>query len=165
MAPVLAPNHDLLESDVRIQVRINHPYQKKTYTGLNNGNPAYRFNTTGIASAINQNTTAIDVLDDIRIVPNPYYGYSSYENNNVDNRVKITNLPQICSITIYNMTGQLVKRIDKDNSSAFVDWTLKNHKDIPIASGVYIFHIEVPGVGEKIVKWYGSMRQVDTSNL
>ena len=165
MAPVLAPNHDLLESDVRIQVRINHPYQKKTYTGLNNGNPAYRFNTTGIASAINQNTTAIDVLDDIRIVPNPYYGYSSYENNNVDNRVKITNLPQICSITIYNMTGQLVKRIDKDNSSTFVDWTLKNHKDIPIASGVYIFHIEVPGVGEKIVKWYGSMRQVDTSNL
>ncbi|MBK9593576.1 MAG: T9SS type A sorting domain-containing protein [Crocinitomicaceae bacterium] len=60
------------------------------------------------------------------------------KNTAIDNRVRFTNLPETCTITIYNMSGQLVKRIDKDNELTFVDWTLKNHQDIPIASGVYI---------------------------
>ena len=63
------------------------------------------------------------------------------------------------------MNGSLVKKIEKDNALTFADWTLKNHASIPIASGLYIFHIDVPGVGEKILKWYAAMRLVDTSNF
>ena len=38
-------------------------------------------------------------------------------------------------------------------------------KGIPISSGVYISHVEVPGAGEKIVKFFGGMRQIDLENI
>ena len=63
------------------------------------------------------------------------------------------------------MTGQLIKTITKSNTLTYVDWGLVNEKNVPIASGLYIMHIEVPGVGHKILKWYGSMRQEDFDNL
>jgi hypothetical protein len=163
--PILSEGQNLLSTDARMQVRVSHPYQTETYTGLNNGKPAYRFTTSGAHTIINDNQTITSVLDQIRIVPNPYYAYSEYEANGIDNRVKFTNLPEQCEINIFNMNGGLVKHIEKDNALTFVDWTLKNHQEIPIASGMYIVHINVPGVGEKILKWYCAMRLVDTTNL
>jgi hypothetical protein len=165
LAPLLAQDHTMLETDVRIQLRVAHPYQEQVFTNVNDGLPAYRFGTSGLQTMVDQNLVAQQMLEEIRVVPNPYYAYSSYENTAIDNRVRFTNLPEVCTITIYNMSGQLVKKIDKDNELTFVDWTLKNHQDIPIASGVYIIHIEVPGVGEKILKWYGAMRQIDLNNI
>lgn len=165
MEPMLAFDKEFLSSDVRVQVRIDHPFQTRTYTGINNGLPAYRFTTNGIETRTNELEHATSALDQIRIVPNPYYAYSAYERNGIDNRVKITNLPERCEITIFNMKGQLVKKIAKDNPLTFADWTLKNHKGVPIASGVYFFHINVPGVGDKVLKWYAAMRLVDVNNL
>lgn len=165
LAPLLISNHQVLETDVRIQLRINHPYQDEVYTGLNNGLPAYRFSTSGLQTEVNQNAMAQEMLNEINIVPNPYYAFSAYETTAVDNRVRITNLPEVCTITIYNMCGQLIKKIEKDNALTFIDWTLKNQQEIPIASGLYIIHIDVPGVGERIIKWYGVMRQIDLNNI
>ena len=31
-----------------------------------------------------------------------------------------------------------------------LEWDLQTRNDLPVGSGVYIFHIEVPGVGEQI---------------
>jgi len=160
-SPILALNHTVLETDVKVSVRINKPYEKTN----NNDLPAYGFSTKGIATKINENNTAVDALSQINIVPNPYYAYSKYETSIVDNRIKITNLPETCTITIFNINGQLVKSISKDNVLTSIDWDLKNHKGIPIAGGVYIFHIDVPGVGEKILKWYGALREVDLQNF
>jgi hypothetical protein len=42
---------------------------------------------------------------------------------------------------------------------------LKNERNIPIASGTYIIHVDVPGIGEKILKWFGVMRPVDLNNF
>ncbi|UKN00736.1 T9SS type A sorting domain-containing protein [Paracrocinitomix mangrovi] len=165
LSPMLEDNHTLLETDVRIQLRVSHPYQQKTFTGVNNGNPAYRFNTNELYTSTQITNQQIDKLDLIKIVPNPYYGYSEYENGQLDNRIKITNLPENCTITIWNISGQLVKTITKDNPSTFQDWNMKNDQGIPIASGLYIFHIDVPGVGERILKWYGMIRVVDTQNF
>lgn len=163
--PLVATGQEFMATDVRMQMRVDHPYQTETYTGINNGLPAYRFSTQGVATEYENVERSISALDQIAIVPNPYYAYSAYESNGIDNRIKITNLPRTCEITIFNMNGGLVKKISKDNDLTFVDWTLKNHQDVPIASGVYIFHINVPGVGEKILKWYGAMRLVDTTNF
>ncbi len=165
MEPLAVPNQEFMATDVRIQVRVNHPYQTETYTGINNGLPAYRFSTNGIETRFDRNDVAVSALDKINIVPNPYYAYSEYEANGIDNRVKITNLPERCEITIFSINGALVKTITKDNALTFVDWTLKNHQDIPIASGVYIIHINVPGVGEKVLRWFGALRLVDTTNF
>jgi hypothetical protein len=109
----------------------------------------------------NNNEVATDVLDKINIVPNPYYGYSDYESNQLDNRVRLTNLPEICTIKIFSVNGTLIREYDKDEDLTYLDWDLKNQAGIPVASGVYIIHVDVPGVGEKVLKWFGVMRPID----
>ena len=106
----------------------------------------------------------------IKAVPTPYYGYSSYEINQLDNRVKITNLPQRATISIFTVSGTLVRKIKKDNNMTFVDWDLKNDFYIPIASGLYIIHVRGKfwdaGNNEfvekdKVIKWFGALRPID----
>jgi hypothetical protein len=79
--------------------------------------------------------------------------------------VKITNLPEQCFIRIFNSQGKLIKSIRKDNPSTFQDWILTNQANIPIASGVYLIHVEVPGIGETVVKAFIAMRAIDLENM
>ncbi len=125
------------------------------------GNPTYSFNTNDIGTKINNSDAAQEALKLINIVPNPYYAYSGYEQKANDNRVRITNLPEKCTISIYALNGTLVRKFSKDDSSTILDWDLKNQARIPIASGMYIIHVDVPNVGEKILKWLGVLRPVD----
>jgi flagellar hook assembly protein FlgD len=97
----------------------------------------------------------------INIVPNPYYAYSGYEKATLDNIVKITNLPDQCTVTIYTLNGTLIRKFKKDDTKTSIDWDLKNTARIPIASGIYIIHVDVPNVGEKVLKWFGVMRPID----
>ena len=106
-----------------------------------------------------------DALGEINIVPNPYYAISDYETSAIDNRVKLINLPENCQIKIYNMSGTLIREYSKADPLNYLDWDLSNQVGIPISSGVYIVHIDVPGVGEKILKWFGVMRPVDLNNF
>jgi hypothetical protein len=46
-----------------------------------------------------------------------------------------------------------------------IEWDLKNAAGIPIASGVYLIHVDAPGLGERVVKWFGVNRQFDPSGL
>ncbi|MFT6728156.1 MAG: flagellar hook assembly protein FlgD, partial [Flavobacteriales bacterium] len=98
-------------------------------------------------------------------VPNPYYAFSEYESGKLDNRIKITNLPEECVINIYNISGTLVRTFNKVDPLTSLEWDLKNRRNVPVAGGVYIIHINVPGVGEKILKWFGVMRPVDLDNF
>jgi hypothetical protein len=134
----------------------------------NNWMPLYSFSTdgfevnTGVTSVIEG---ALD-LALTNVVPNPYYAFAPiYENTRFDNRVKIINLPERCTVRIYNTAGVLVRTLEKDNPLTFLEWDLKNERFVPIAGGVHIFHIEVPGVGEKVVKWFGAMRPIDLDNF
>ncbi len=152
-------------------------------TPQNNNFPMYKFNTSDIATLLQEAQTAKNSLDLIRIVPNPYYGSSAYETNRIDNRVRITNLPNKCTIKIFTMNGTLVRTITRDVSGQediysgdgsttvkqakripYQDWDLKNQSGISVASGLYIFHIDAPGIGEKIVKWFGAMRPLDVQS-
>ena len=99
------------------------------------------------------------------MVPNPYYAFSAYETGRLDNRVKFTNLPQECTISIYNVSGTLVRQYRKDNDLTFLDWDLKNQNNVPIAGGMYIVHIDSPGVCERVIKWFGALRPVDLQNF
>jgi hypothetical protein len=47
---------------------------------------------------------------------------------------------------------------------SYLEWDLKNQNNISIASGLYILHIDAPGIGEKIVKWFGVMRPLDVQS-
>jgi hypothetical protein len=165
--PMAVADQEWLSNDVTVKIRVTVPYQKNLWggttgnVGSNNGLPSYSFTTKDIATETSNNETAKSALDLITVVPNPYYAYSDYETSQLDNRVKIVNLPDKCVIKIYSINGTLVRTITKDNTMTSVDWDLKNQASIPIASGTYIIHIDAPGIGEKIIKFFGAMRPVD----
>jgi hypothetical protein len=47
----------------------------------------------------------------------------------------------------------MVMKIEKDDDTQTADWDLTNQYSIPVASGIYIAHIDLPDVGkEKILK-------------
>lgn len=171
----------VIPADVKVRLRVAKPY-KRFFTGItlsntiapsdsaavpqNNNNPLYAFNTADLQVATNDHVTAVNAIDLINVVPNPYYAYSGYETNQFDNRIKFTNLPEKCDLKIYTVSGTLVRKFTKDSPQTYLDWDLKNQAGIPVASGLYIIHVEVKDgsgavIGEKVLKWFGVMRPVD----
>jgi hypothetical protein len=126
--------------------------------------PAYSFKTEGVATQEYSSDKFQSDLDQIRVVPNPYYAYTSYENNALDNRIKITNLPQQATVTIYNVNGTLVRQLTKDSQETYMDWDLKNFAGIPIAGGIYIIHVNTME-GERVLKWFGILRPPDLNTF
>jgi len=123
-----------------------------------------------IATQTGSQDQLVSAMDMINVVPNPYYAYSEYERNRLDTRVKITNLPERCTVKIYSVNGKLVRTFVKDSPITSLDWDLNNHKGIPIAGGVYLIHVSVPSIDgseplEKIVKFFGGMRQIDLQGI
>ena len=86
----------------------------------------------------------------------PHYAYS--QSRPAGQRVKTT--PEVCTVRIYNLSGTLVRTYSKADPLTYVDWDLKNEANVPIAGGVYIIHIDVPGVGQAVRKWF-EMRPID----
>ncbi|MBU0476051.1 MAG: hypothetical protein KKF62_18040 [Bacteroidetes bacterium] len=95
-------------------------------------------------------------LDKINVVPNPYVGYSMAEEpgrlpeQRGERQLQFRNLPQECTIRIYTITGELVKEIYKNDFTSYATWDLLSFEGHRIAYGVYIYHVDVPNVGEKI---------------
>jgi len=131
-------------------------------TPSQNGNfPMYQFNTNDLVASTYQVGTAQAALAMINIVPNPYYAHDSYEQTRIDLKVKIINLPGKCTVKIYTLSGTLIRTLTKDNSDTYMVWDLHNTANIQISSGLYILHIDAPGIGERIIKWFGVMRPYD----
>ena len=98
-------------------------------------------------------------LDRVRVVPNPYWGYSQYETSYDTPVLKFTHLDNVATIRIFNLAGQLVKTLYKNSEVSELSWDLRNEADLKIASGMYIAHIEVPDVGEKVLKFVVVQRE------
>ena len=172
--PLLSAQNGIIPNDCKIKLRVAKEYTKyspvtqdveDTTQAQNYWNPYYSFSTRNIAAETGSTMELESVLDYINVVPNPYYAYSEYETGKLDNRVKITNLPESCVITIYDVNGTKIRQFNKADPLTSLDWDLKNHKNIPIAGGVYLIHIDVPDVGQRILKWFGVMRPVDLDNF
>ena len=152
-------------NEVKVRLRVGMPYGVTPETSdINEGRPKYKFSTEDIYNDINKENGRA-ALDMANIVPNPYYAFSGYEGSAIDNRVKLTNLPVKCEISIYTLDGALVRRIKKDDITTEADWNLKNNANVPIASGLYIIHIDAGDLGEKILKWMGVMRELDLDSF
>ncbi|MCE3295726.1 MAG: hypothetical protein K0R65_1440, partial [Crocinitomicaceae bacterium] len=150
-----------LSTDVKIRVRITKEYNDFVASGENQGRPMYSWMMDGVSTETANSRILKEALDLINVVPNPYYAFSEYEKNKVDNRVKIINLPERCTIKIYNLSGKLIKTYRKSNHFTFQDWQLTNEQSIPVASGVYLIHVDVPGVGERVLKSFIGVRTPD----
>jgi hypothetical protein len=80
------------------------------------------------------------------VVPNPYLGGANWETYDYENRLYFTQLPEKCTIYIYNLMGDLVKRLPHnligDNTmdgSGDESWDLLSQNRQTIASGMYLF--------------------------
>lgn len=163
--PLLTEDQKLLSTDVTIKLRINKEYKNFVATNDNGGRPMYSWSMDDISTVTGSKDQLAEALKMINVVPNPYYAFSEYERNRLDTRVKITNLPEKCTVRIYTVNGKLVRTFKKDSPVTSIDWDLNNWQNIPVAGGVYLIHVEVPEVGEVVLKFFGGMRQVDLQGI
>ena len=46
------------------------------------------------------------------------------------------------TIKLYTIDGTLVRLLNKNDSEQFYKWDLRNHNNLPVASGPYVAHVE-----------------------
>lgn len=179
--PLLNPNlslrsykDGLIPTKTTVKIRVNRPYAPSlgadttdlinTFPGRAT-QPYYTFSTKGLAvTPVNDKTDRNALLDRIQAVPNPYYGYSGYESSRYDSRIRIINLPAKATVTIFSLDGTLVRTLTKSNAETpYLEWDIRNAAGLPIASGMYLIHVKAEGIGETVIKWFGSMRPIDAT--
>lgn len=160
----------LIPVETVFKMRVQNPFQIKE--NGTNGNPRYRFRITGRSSTALNAVQIENALDSIKVVPNPYFGFSQYEVGSLSNVVKITNAPAKCVVTIYSIDGKFIRQYKRDETyssynqiTPAIEWDMKNNKGIPVASGVYLINIAAEGMGDRTVKWFGVQRQFDPTGL
>jgi hypothetical protein len=129
-------------------------------------NPYYKFSTRGMeAHVLSDTSDRSKLLARIFPVPNPYYGYSGYEapNSRFDTKVRIINLPTRTTINIYTLDGTLVRTLSKSDATPYIDWDIRNSVGLPVASGMYLMHVNAEGIGETVLRWFGAVRPLDVS--
>lgn len=99
-------------------------------------------------------------LNKVIVVPNPYVGAASWEplSSEVgrgERRIYFMHLPNQCTISIYTISGKLVDSFQHSStiSDGQESWDLVSKDGMDIAFGIYVYHIEAPGIGEKIGKF------------
>jgi hypothetical protein len=165
----------IIPADLRLKIRVSKPYSFKDYGNneLKPGYPKFTFSMKDLAADTSVLDTAKSALDLINVVPNPYYANSNYEIGTLDSRIKITNLPRKCKISIYSVDGTLIRQFNRDTDNpTYQEWDLKNAVNVPIASGLYLIHIAADGLGknkdqsaQRVIKWFGVMRQIDLNTF
>ncbi len=109
---------------------------------------------------------AAEQLDQIRVVPNPYRGASLFEGTNPystgrgEREIRFIHLPPRCTIRIYTVSGHLVQVLEHNMGSnenltadallnGEVAWNLESRDNLSVSYGVYVYHVDAPGIGEK----------------
>ncbi len=104
-------------------------------------------------SAATYTSTEAD-LEDVKAVPNPFYLFDNFDPSPGSKRIAFHHLPEICTIRIYNLGGDLVATVDKDETTpgAIAYWDVLSEQNLPVASGIYVYVVDAPGFGTKVGK-------------
>jgi len=102
-----------------------------------------------------------NLLDNIAVVPNPYVVTASWEPQLLYNsgrgvrKIDFIHLPPECTIRIYSISGKYIATLN--HSSEIWDgaesWNLLSQDGLEIAYGVYLFHVDAPGIGSIVSKF------------
>jgi hypothetical protein len=84
-----------------------------------------------------------DNSDNVLIVPNPFISGAQDFNfaGTRSNTILFVNLPSYCTLRIYTVTGDLIKKIEHSSGSADDEWDLITETNQFVASGVYILKV------------------------
>ena len=115
------------------------------------------FQFTMRTASIN-NVNAVRELKNIAVVPNPYVGAASWEPQSLfrtgrgERRVHFIHLPALCTIRVYTVSGNLVQTLTRDAAidDGQISWNLVSRDGMDVSYGLYVYHVEAPGIGEKV---------------
>jgi len=110
------------------------------------------FSFTAPKANFNDKALAKKNLNKISVYPNPYFGSNNLETDKYRRFVRFTGLPKEAIIRIFSLSGVFINKLEKDGFDQYVDWNLQNESGLPVASGIYIAYIDMPGVGTKTMK-------------
>ncbi|MFY0698430.1 MAG: hypothetical protein JXR11_11300 [Balneola sp.] len=109
--------------------------------------------------------SAKSALDEILVIPNPYKVSSIYEqeaaggSRQQNREIHFTGLPVPSNLKIFTSSGVLVREIEVtsrnvqgENGGTYI-WDLLTKDNLEIAYGIYIYHVEAKGVGNKTGKF------------
>jgi len=86
--------------------------------------------------------SVVDVdMSRIKVVPNPYKGTALFESRYED-KVRFTNLPPSCKITIFTINGDLVDTVYHNDGTDAQLWDLISRNSQRVVSGLYIYVVE-----------------------
>jgi hypothetical protein len=100
-------------------------------------------------------------LDNIRVVPNPYRVTHVAEPRPTAARpqqlrqLHFTNLPAQCTIRIFTVAGRLVQTLNVNNTidNGTYVWDMLTKDNLELSYGIYLYHVEAPGVGSTTGKF------------
>jgi hypothetical protein len=102
-----------------------------------------------------------DLLQNVCVVPDPYVAVNTVENPifNVmgrgERRIDFIHLPTDCTIRIFTINGKLVRMLEHHaaHDDGVESWNLLTKDGMDVAWGTYLYHVEAPGVGQKVGKF------------
>jgi len=106
-----------------------------------------KFSLSTVAAQVSPTTLTND-LAKIKVVPNPYLVSSRYEQEfgilrkEPERKLKFNNLPAVCTIYIFSMSGDQVKTIQHNSDNGTETWDLRADGNREIAPGVYIYQVK-----------------------
>ena len=111
-----------------------------------------RANENTIVSVIG-NTAAATDLSHITVAPNPYIGTNEAELEEYETLLGFHNLPEKCTIYVYNLLGNLVDIIHHDAPSGSEFWDMTTRSGESISSGLYIWRVKDTAGNEQLGKF------------
>ncbi len=97
----------------------------------------YTFRVDGVDAS-----AASAALQNIRVVPNPYMVRAAWEISHDERKLQFTHLPDICTVRIYTLSGDLVRTIEHTDGTGRADWNLLSDDGLGVAPGIFIYHVE-----------------------
>jgi hypothetical protein len=96
------------------------------------------------------------LLDRITVVPNPYVAATIIEGRPFlqgrgERRIEFRHLPSNARIRLFTVNGTFVRELEV--SSGYAVWDLKTKDNLEAAFGLYFYHVEAEGIGEKVGKF------------
>lgn len=163
-------------SDSEFWLGTKYSVARRTTTGWNNFNPQpgdqYVVRTTKPFSALDtlrftaygpefSENVSESTLDGIAVVPNPYVVTASWEPQHLyssgrgTRKIDFIHLPGKCTIKVFTLSGKLVNTIEHDapGENGAQSWDLLSRDGLEIAYGIYIYHVNAPGIGTHVGKF------------
>lgn len=111
--------------------------------GLESGFTAYTYHALAAKPAPSNDQSRV------LVVPNPFRQVSGLSDPSQEKRISFLNIPGQCTISIFNVAGELIRRVEHSDGFGEEPWGSALHGDYlltrflqNVQPGVYIYHIE-----------------------